>query len=188
MAVVGGRPVVTGGRTYSSAMWKLAAVAVVALGAAACGPGASTGTTTVPATTPVPVPSGWHSYRFARATISVPPGWVVDTDHGCGDPSATGVLALGDPTSLADCPVDADSVEVSALTPAEERAVSLCPTITVNGLAATILPCRTGKPTDIVEYLVPALGVEAVGSGTPGADVGGTGTQTVVGQVLHTLR
>jgi hypothetical protein len=173
-------------------MWKVAAVALLALGAAACGSATTTGTTTAPATTPtpvpVPVPPGWHSYRFARATISVPPGWVVDTDHGCGDPSATGVLALGDPTSLADCPVDADSVEVSALTPAEERAVSLCPTITVNGLAASILPCHNGTPTDIVEYLVPALGVEAVGSGTPGADVSGSGTQTVVGQVLHTLR
>ena len=66
--------------------------------------------------------------------------------------------------------------------------MSLCPAITVNGLSVHVLPCTGSSDKGIVQYLVPSLGIEAVGAGTSGEDVTGTGTDNIVDQALHTLR
>ncbi len=120
--------------------------------------------------------------------ISVPPTWTVVTAHGCPNHAAQGILALGAPTRLTNCPVGVANVVVAALTPGDARARAGCPAIRVNGRDAYVLPCRTAGAKDIVQYLVPALGVQAVGSGTAGQNVSGPGETTIVGRVLHTLR
>ena len=156
---------------------------------AACG----TSTTTsppLPSSTTVPTavtPSGWKTYTYAGATISVPATWTVLSDRGCVVHSASGVLALGTPRSLANCPVGVDTVVVSPLPRGDTQALTVCPAVRVNGLAVHILPCTQDRSRSIVEYLVPALGVQAVGTGAPGQDVAGAGTGSVVGRVLRTL-
>ena len=108
--------------------------------------------------------------------------------HGCTERSAPGVLALGQPKSLTNCPMGSNSIVVSSLPQGDAEAESLCPAITVNDLSVRVLPCGGTRDKGIVQYLVPALGIEAVGTGTKGEDVAGTGTGTIVGQALHTLR
>jgi hypothetical protein len=136
----------------------------------------------------VSVPTGWKTFTYGKAKISVPPSWTVVTHDGCANSSAPGVLALGAPSSLANCPMGANSIVVSSLSQGDQQAISLCPTIRVNGLTVHVLPCSTSNAPGIVQYLIPALGIEAVGTGTNGEPVSGTGTDSVVGQVLHTLR
>jgi hypothetical protein len=168
-------------------MWKFAAVALIALGASACG---STTTTVATTTTPptASIPSGWKTYAYGKAKISVPPSWILVSSQGCAESSAPGVLALGAPRSLANCPVGGNSIVVSSLPSGDAKAMSLCPAITVNGLRVHVLPCTGSNPRGIVQYLVPALGIEAVGAGAAGEDVTGPGADSIVGQVLHTLR
>jgi hypothetical protein len=166
-------------------MWKLA-VALIILGTAACG---STATTTATTTTPTAsIPIGWSTYAYGRAKISVPSSWTLVSSKGCTERSAPGVLALGAPRSLANCPVGGNSIVVSSLPSGDAKAVSLCPAITVNGLNVHVLPCTGSRDHSIVQYLIPALGIEAVGTGASGEDVAGTETDNVVVQALHTLR
>jgi hypothetical protein len=168
-------------------MWKLAALTVITIATAACGSTATTGaTTTTPPTASIPI--GWKTYAYGKAKISVPPSWTLVSSTGCAERSAPGVLALGPPKSLTNCPPGSNSIVVSSLPAGDAKAMSLCPAITVNGLSVHVLPCGGTRDRGIVQYLVPALGVEAVGTGTNGEDVAGTGTATVVGQALHTLR
>jgi hypothetical protein len=168
-------------------MWKLAAVALLAVSASACGSATTSATsTTEPPTASIPI--GWKTYAYGRAKISVPPGWILVSSQGCADSSAPGVLALGAPRSLANCPVGGNSIVVSSLPSGDAKAMSLCPAITVNGLRVHVLPCTGHRDKGIVQYLVPALGIEAVGAGATGEDVTGTGTDSIVSQALHTLR
>jgi hypothetical protein len=95
---------------------------------------------------------------------------------------------LGAPDHLANCPVGVDSVVVGSISAGQIKAAATCPAIVLHGQRATVLPCHAGDGTNIVQYLVPGLGIVAVGNGSPGENVSGTGTNTVVGQVLHTLR
>ena len=170
----------------------IVAIVSIVLCAAACGSSAITAATstsgTRPVAAPVTVPAGWHSYTYGRATISAPADWVVATSKGCPSATAQGILALGAPKLLVNCPAGVDSVVVGPFPSGDTGATAGCPPIALHGLVAYVLPCHSGAGTNIVEYLVPALGVEAVGSGTTGENVSGTGTNTVVGQVLHTLR
>jgi hypothetical protein len=168
-------------------MWKFAAVALIALGASAC---SSTATTVATTTTPptASIPSGWKTYAYGTAKISVPPSWILVSSRGCAESSAPGVLALGAPRSLANCPVGGNSIVVSSLPSGDAKAMSLCPAITVNGLRVHVLPCTSSNARGIVQYLVPALGIEAVGAGAAGEDVTGPGTDGIVGQALRTLR
>ena len=88
------------------------------------------------------------------------------------------------PSSLANCPMGANSIVVSSLSQGDQQAISLCPTIRVNGLTVHVLPCSTSNAPGIVQYLIPALGIEAVGTGTNGEPVSGTGTDSVVGEKI----
>jgi hypothetical protein len=137
---------------------------------------------------PVAIPAGWRTYTYGKAQISVPPTWTLVTGGHCPDHNAQGILALGAPTRLTNCPVGVANVVVAALSPGDAKARAGCPAIRVDGRDAYVLPCRTAGSKDIVQYLVPALGVQAVGSGTAGQNVSGPGETTVVGRVLHTLR
>jgi hypothetical protein len=112
----------------------------------------------------------------------------VATAKGCATHSAQGILVLGAPTLLVNCPVGVNSIVVAALSPGDAQAEADCPAVRVNGLDAYVLPCESSDARGIVQYLVPALGIEAVGTGIRGENVSGPGTKTVVGQVLHTLR
>jgi hypothetical protein len=81
-----------------------------------------------------------------------------------------------------------NSVVLASLSPGDAQALKSCPVTKVNGFDVHVLPCGASHATGIVEYLVPALGVEVVGAGTIGENVSGPGTSTVVGRVLHTIR
>jgi hypothetical protein len=95
---------------------------------------------------------------------------------------------LGAPKLLANCPVGVSSIIVASMSPAAAQAVAECPAIKINGLDAHVLPCASSNARGIIQYVVPALGIEAVGTGTSGENVSGAGTNTVVGRILHTLR
>lgn len=168
-------------------MWKIAALVLIGTGLSACGSSAATSATTT-GPRPASIPIGWKTYAYGRAKISVPADWTLVSSKGCAAGSAPGVLALGTPRSLANCPTGADSIVVSSLPPGDAKALTLCPAITVNGLIVHVLPCAGSGDKGIVQYLVPALGIEAVGTGTSGEDVTGTGTDNVVERALRTLR
>jgi hypothetical protein len=164
---------------------RIGALIPVGLVASACG------SPTAPTATPavhVTVPAGWKTYSYAGSTISVPADWAVATSEGCTVGSGQGLLVLGAPKVLRNCPVGVDSVVIASLSPGDRAATAACPSTTINGLTTYVLPCRADDGTNIVQYLVPSLAIEAVGSGTAGENVSGSGTNTVVGQVLHTLR
>lgn len=167
-------------------MWRFAFLAFIAVVASACG---STVATTTTSTAPsVSIPIGWKTYSYGKAKISVPPSWTIASQGGCANGSAAGVLALGAPKSLRNCPEGANSIVVSGLSSGDAQGLSLCPAVRMNELTVHILPCGASSDRGIVQYLVPSLGIEAVGTGSSSENVTGTGTNTVVGRALHTLR
>ena len=140
-------------------------------------------------TRPDSIPHGWRTYRYGRVRISVPSDW---TAVHCPVLflSAPGTLDLGKPTVPTQCPAgfeDGNTVTLSSLPPGDYYA-ALCPTIRVNGLLVHVGPCGSSNPGGMVFYVIPSLGVQAVGTGTNTENVTGPGTETVVGRVLHTLR
>jgi len=139
----------------------------------------------------VSIPHGWRSYSFERARISVPSSWAVrHNDGNCPDRSAPGTLVLGPPKRPALCSsgmANANTVSLSVL-PANDPLVTSCPKSKVNGLVVIVAPCGSSDPAGIVLYLIPALRVQAEGTGTSDEDVTGPGAGTIVGRVLHTIR
>jgi hypothetical protein len=139
---------------------------------------------------PASVPRGWKTYTYGKAIISVPSDWAVERNHACPVRSAPGTLNLGTPKRPSECPapeyLDANTVRLSPLLPSD--LLESCPTISVNGLRVHVGPCGSSDPGGLVYYVIPSLGVQAVGTGTNNENVTGPGTGTVVGRVLHTLR
>jgi hypothetical protein len=135
------------------------------------------------------VPPGWKTYTYGNARISVPSNWVVVTDYTCPDTVAPGVLYLGPSRNPGEvCPFtpSIDTVTVTPL-PAGTPDQPQCP-IQMNGLRVYLGPCSSSNPIAVVFYNIPSLGIRAEGMGTNSQNVTGSGTGTVVGQVLHTLR
>lgn len=170
--------------------WRAAAVAAVSLIVPSTF--ASCSSTSGPAP-PRSIPSGWKSYTFGEAEISVPADWTIHRTYKCIDRSAPGTLQLGRrPTDLSDCETvfrNANTVTLSSPPPASYlKRPFFCPAMKLNGLEVDVGPCGTSDPAAIVEYVAPSLGVEAVGTGTVKEDVTGSGAGTIVGRVLHTLR
>lgn len=131
---------------------------------------------------------GWKTYTYGKARISVPRDWAVKHNSNCPDRAAPGTLILGSPNRPSQCNgPSVYTVSLSSL-PADADPFLNCPTITINGLPAKIGPCATSDASGVVIYWIPALGVVAYGTGTQYGDVTGTGTGTVVGRILHTLR
>jgi len=162
------------------------AVVGLAVALVACGSTVAGSTTTT--TGAVVIPVGWRTYTYGRVAVSVPADWAVTTGDRCAVGAASGLLVLGPPGRLSDCPTGVASVVVAPIPAGAATETAACPSIVLHGQRATVVPCHPGAGTSIVQYLLPSLGIEAVGNGTPGEDVSGPGTGTVVGQVLHTLR
>ena len=137
------------------------------------------------------MPRGWKTYTYGEAEISVPGDWVVHQTYPCLDRAAPGTLELGRPVVLSNCQAilrDATTVTLSPIPTGAINRSSVCPPREMNGQQVYVGPCTTSNPAGIVEYLMPALGVEAVGTGRNNENVTGPGATTVVGRVLHTLR
>lgn len=139
---------------------------------------------------PSSVPKGWKTYTYGKARISSTGDWAVERDSDCPIRSASGTLSLGNPKRLSQCPDGFPNANLGMLSPLSggDHYNSLCPPIRVNGLDMNVGRCATSDAAGIVIYWVPALGVQAVGTGTNSENVTGPGTGTVVGRVLHTLR
>jgi hypothetical protein len=139
---------------------------------------------------PASTPRGWKSYTYREARISVPSNWAVEHNEGCPVLSAPGTLQLGPAKGPSSCLPgirDTNIVSLSPLSASDYYALT-CPKIEVNGLAIVVGPCTSSNTAGIVIYAIPALGVQAVGSGVGSENVTGPGTSTIVGLVLHTLR
>ena len=169
-------------------MRKVAAVALVAIGSAACGSSEVTAAATTQPKNDVTIPAGWKTYSYGQAKISVPERWQVATHKGCTNGSAPGLLVLGVPHVLTHCPVMVNTVYLQPLSSGTKDLLAACPAITLNGLRVHVGPCSSSNASGLVNYSVPALNIEAVGTGTNSENVSGPGTTTVVGRVLHTLR
>jgi hypothetical protein len=84
--------------------------------------------------------------------------------------------------------VGINSVTIAPLLPGSTFRQTACPPVKVNRLTVYIGPCSTSNAAGITEWSVPALEVQALGTGTASENVTGSGDGTVVGRVLHTLR
>jgi hypothetical protein len=170
----------------------LVAVGVLSVGLSACSPGSASPTTTARSAAPS-VDRGWKTYVYEQVAISVPANWHVVTDYGCPEPSGPGTLFLGSSKLLgASCPAYSINVDSVTLTspiayPSPSDVAGLCPSIRVNGLVVDVEPCSSSNTTGRISWVVPALGVAVAASAPGGASVG-TGSTTLVGRVLRTLR
>ena len=178
----------------------LLTVVAVVIGAGLAGTGcsgpASTGQTTVATTEPVQVPTGWSTYVYGKAAISVPATWSVVLDANCPAPTQAGTLFLGshrDPGLF--CPAARSSGPTVTVTnlgmpglqtgPAQPDD---CNPITVNRLRVLVGPCeRTRNTGGLTTWTIPALGSQAVATTSDSGAVG-TSPGTVVDRVLHTIR
>ena len=93
---------------------------------------------------------------------------------------------------VSNCQVVIRDSNTVTLTPIPETATIgplVCPPMRrMNGLRVSVGPCGSSDAAGLVIYLIPSLGVEAVGTGTSTENVTGAGEGTIVGRVLHTLR
>ena len=135
------------------------------------------------------IPDGWKTYTYGKAHISVPNNWVVVRNGDCSIRSAPGTLNL-ESSGVPSCPAppgDANDVTLTSLPQGEH--FSLRCSETINGLFASTGPCGGTSDTDgAISYVIPSLGVQAVGEGADDEDVTGPGQGAIVGRVLHTLR
>jgi len=169
-----------------------ATVVSLVIAASLCAGCSTTSSGGTPPSSTVAVPSGWKTYAYGKAKISVPSNWAAVSDYTCPDTVSPGVLYLGPSKNPGDsCPAypRIDTVTVTPLQPLPAGASypSLC-SLKMNGLVVFVEPCTSSNPGGIVIYSIPSLGVRAEGTGTSSENVTGSGTGTVVGRVLHTLR
>lgn len=137
------------------------------------------------------IPHGWRSYSYQGARISVPNDWAVVRGGNCQNRSTPGTLYLGMPTQPWLCSsvlANANTVTLSSLPGRVDPFLDSCPRIQVHDLNVMVGPCTSSNAAGIVLYLIPALRLEAEGTGTSGENVTGPGADTIVGRVLHTLR
>jgi hypothetical protein len=140
------------------------------------------------------IPKGWKTYTYGEAAISVPRSWVVR--HGyysCASStfSASGTLFLL-PKSISDVcvrsPFNTRSVAISPLPTGSAYEQPSCPPVNVNGLTTYVGPCTSSNPAGTTVWSVPALGIQAAGTGKASENVTGSKNGSVVGRVLRTLR
>ena len=141
----------------------LASLLLVASVCAGCSTTSSVGT---PPISTVAVPSGWKTYTYGKAKISVPGDWVVKYDTDCPNAAPTGALLLGSSTAPGSClpfqipngvvRVDRLGAKASAWSvPAGQKPVS------VNGIPVYV---GYGSPSTI-QWTVPSLDVQVTGAG-----------------------
>jgi hypothetical protein len=136
------------------------------------------------------VPTGWKSYTYGIARISVPRNWMVIRTGNCLPRSAPGMLVLGGSTRPSACGAEGSNANIVSLMalPSPDWLLTTCPKIKINHLRVTVGPCTSSNVGGVVLYLIPALGIQAEGIGTAAENVRGPGTGTIVGRVLHTIR
>src|ERR1022692_825103 len=124
-----------------SSRWTAVTVTVLLVAAVICTACSSTSTGSggsLPSST-LAVPTGWKTYAYGKAAISVPSDWVV-TGNGCGVGTAPGTLLLGLPKVLPSCPMDQNGQnEVTLDSPSSPVTSSEASTV-VNGLQAYPIP------------------------------------------------
>ena len=114
-------------------------------------------------------------------------------NDGCPHRSSSGTLVLGLPASttanlcVSGWTINANTVTLSAL-PTRQLFNQNCPKMEVNGLSVTVVPCTSSNVGGVVIYVIPALGVQAEGTGTSDENVTGPGSGTIIGRILHTIR
>ena len=137
------------------------------------------------------VPAGWRTDTYGNVKISIPKGWAEQLGQGCPVPGAVGTLNLGDLKRSNSCP-NPTNVNMVTLMKLPSNVFNgfgrTCPPRSLNGLRIYVGPCTSSNPAGLVYYVVPSLGIEAVGQGTSDENVTGPGSGTVVGRILHTLR
>lgn len=135
------------------------------------------------------VPAGWRTYTYGKVKISIPKDWAEQAGQGCPVPAAVGTLNLSDLRLSNSCPAPTN-VNMVTLMKSPSKVPSQfeksCPPISVNGLSVYVGPCTSSNAAGLVYYDIPSLGIEAVGQGTSDENV--TGSATIVGRILHTLR
>jgi hypothetical protein len=142
----------------------------------------------------VSIQRGWKTYTFGKAAISVPRTWAVrHRGYSCVKRIApvAGTLFLLSQSSSDLCVrsnVNSNSVTISPLPAGNTYRQPLCPPVKVNRLTTYIGPCSSSNAAGITVWSVPALGVQALGTGTASENVTGRGNGTIVGRILHTLR
>ncbi len=155
------------------------AAMALAVALAACA-----GTSGTPATTTVPTPAGWNTYRFAKASIAVPSSWDVSHGGSCISWSVPGTLLLATAGTApgSSCPGNfliPTVVNVSAYHPGSTPfAGVLGERKVVNGIpvyAERVMP-GAGDAGGVV-WTVPSLGVVVYAAGNPSS----------FGPVIHTL-
>jgi hypothetical protein len=111
------------------------------------------------------------------------------TSYVCPEPKGPGTLLLGPSNNPGEiCPAYSFSVNSVTITPAPLHPSDACTRLgKVNGLMVYVTPCSSSNAAGITEWTVPSLGVQAVATQAGGSSVG-SGSSTVVGRVLHTLR
>jgi hypothetical protein len=171
--------------------WPLALLAICAMVLICSTAGATVASTR---THTASTPRGWKTYTYGKTAISVPKTWVVrHAGYGCDDNSVpvSGTLFLLSQSSGDVCVrsnSNINSVTISPLLPGGIYRQTACPPIKLNRLTIYIGPCSSSNAAGITVWSVPALGVQALGTGTASENVTGNGNGTVVGRVLHTLR
>jgi hypothetical protein len=139
----------------------------------------------------VGIPRGWKTHTYEKARISIPSDWAVVTNYLCAGSRSVGTLYLGPPKGppYASCPSDVGQGESVTITPlpAGTADQSQC-SFKMNGLRVHFGPCTSSNAAGVIFYDIPALGIRAEGVGSGNQNVTGPGTNTVVGQVLHTIR
>lgn len=131
----------------------------------------------------------WKTYRYGQIEISAPVTWkVVKHYEGCPNAPARnriGTLLLGSSTSPAISCAGYPLTEWVSVQPVAGEG-DLCMTrVKVNGLTAWVSPCASNAQ-GITSWYFPTLGLVATGSGTHGH--AGTGTSTIEGRILHSIR
>jgi hypothetical protein len=120
----------------------------------------------------VSIPKGWNSYTYGEVKISVPKSWAVKHNTNCPNTSAPGVLLLGFPKVLENCPEYQYSTSVVAVYDSVGTITQTGNPIKVNGLTVDV---SFGSPKQL-EWTVPSLGLQVTASGSEGE------------RILHTLR
>jgi hypothetical protein len=119
------------------------------------------------------IPTGWKSYTYGDATISVPKGWTVEHNTNCPVTTASGALLLGYPKVLENCADFSPSLGLVALyRPSSTTEGTGAGAISVNGVQIYVL--RASALYTV--WSAPSLGIELTGEGPES------------NRILHTLR
>ena len=126
----------------------------------------------------VPIPTGWKTYTYGKASISVPRSWTVKRNQICPNTSAPGSLMLGFSKAAYDCvalPYPKSWIRIQTMSKLSDAGSVFTggrPHQTVNGVPVIV---GFGSPATLAWY-APSLQVELTSWGANAA------------RIFHTLR